>query len=213
MNSTVILGEPDGSLVEPVIELHRIGPNAITRLASAIQSQCGSDILRGVFADADLCAYLGSPPTDMVDEREVCRLHHALRGRVDYQSYRSIARFAGCLTGDYLIANRIPALAVRALPRLPKAVASRILTRAISRNAWTFVGSGHFSSLREHGHPVLVIEHSPLARDCNLPGPACDYYTGTFERLYQRLLADSSLTLHETSCIAQGANCCRFEFA
>lgn len=207
-----MLGETDGSLVAPAAAHHRIGPNAVTRLASAIRSQCGADTLRGVFADAGLCAYLGTPPTDMVDEGEVCRLHRALRGRVDYQSYRSIARFAGSLTGDYLIANRIPALAVSILPRLPAVLAARILTRAINRNAWTFVGSGRFFSLRQHGQPVLVIEHSPLARDCSLPGPACDYYAGTFERLYQRLLGNSGLTLQETSCIAQGADCCRFEF-
>ncbi len=208
MTSTATMGDARG---ERAGESHRIGPNAITQLAAAIESHRDGDALYRVFKDAGIVDYLDTPPGEMVDEHEVCRLHHALRNRVGYASYRGIARLAGNLTGDYLLANRIPGFARQALPRMPRTLASRILTRAIERNSWTFVGSGRFHWLIKQGSPVLIIEDSPLARGCSLPGPACDYYAGTFERLYRQLSSHQG-TLQETSCIANGAEVCRFEF-
>lgn len=208
MTSSATIGAERGELTG---EPHRIGPNAITQLAAAIEAQRDGNALYRVFKDAGIVDYLDTPPDNMVDEHEVCRLHHALRSRVGYASYRSIARLAGSLTGDYLLANRIPGLVRLTLPRMPRTLASRILTRAIERNSWTFVGSGQFRTLTRQGRPVLIIQDSPLARGCSLPGPACDYYAGTFERLYRQLSSHQG-TLRETSCIANGAEVCRFEF-
>jgi len=57
--------QPDNNAASPA----RIGPNAITRVAEALNARFGSAV--DVFADAGLAHYLAAPPEQMVDEREV----------------------------------------------------------------------------------------------------------------------------------------------
>ena len=88
-----------------------IGPNAITRMSEALTISLGSGICRDVFTAAGLERHLATPPTKMVDEIEVARLHRALIERLGPTEAAEISREAGRLTGDYLLENRIPALA------------------------------------------------------------------------------------------------------
>lgn len=183
----------------------RIGPNAITRVAEAL----GRDRAPRVFAVAGLAHHLRAPPEAMVDETEVVRLHRALRGVLGDREARRIARRAGELTGDYLLAHRIPAAARRVLRALPAALAAPLLLAAIRRHAWTFAGSGRFSATA--GRPAtLVIEGNPLCRGAVSDEPLCDYYAATFERLFRALVHPRARVV-ETACEACGAGECRFE--
>ena len=87
-----------------------IGPNAVTRMAQALEAGEGHSICLAVFADAGIARYLAEPPTRMLDEQEVARLHRALIDRLGPDRGGDVSWEAGRLTGDYLLANRIPRL-------------------------------------------------------------------------------------------------------
>lgn len=207
----------------------RIGPNAVTRLAEALDELHGPPATDAVFGASGLLRYRQAPPSDMVDEAVVTSLHAALRRTLAPQDAATVARRAGALTGDYLLAHRIPA-PVRALLRAsPAPWAARLLVRAMASHAWTFAGSGAFSSVAVSGRAgsdpgasappdagpgrfrlQLAITNCPLCRGASAPVPVCDYFEATFERLFTSLVSRSA-RVHETTCQATGANACRFE--
>jgi divinyl protochlorophyllide a 8-vinyl-reductase len=187
----------------------RIGPNAVTRLAEALEAMRGAGGARAVFARAGLAHRLDEPPDRMVPEAEVVALHGALRGLLPPGEAAAIAADAGRRTADYLLANRIPGVMRALLPRLPARLAARILLVAIRRHAWTFAGSGRF------GAPAgrvtrFSIEGGPLARGVQAEAPVCAYYAATFEGLF-RALVHPATTVVETACEACGAPSCMFE--
>ncbi len=120
-----------------------------------------------------------------------------------------MSRDAGLRTGDYLLANRIPRPAQALLSILPPGLASRTLLKAIRGNAWTFVGTGVFVADPSYP-PKLTITDSLLCRGAVADQPLCDFYTGTFERLYRRLV-DSDAVVTEIACHAKGDPDCVFE--
>jgi len=187
--------------------LERIGPNAITRVAEALQAERGT--AEDVFAAAGLSHYLASPPETMIDERQVTALQQALRSCLDAETAHRIGFDAGLRTGDYLLANRIPKPAQRILKLLPPRPASRMLLKAVGKHAWTFSGSGQFSYTI--GESVQVrIQDCPLCRGSRAEAPVCDFYRGAFERLFRTLVNRRTQVL-ETQCEAMGADACIFE--
>jgi divinyl protochlorophyllide a 8-vinyl-reductase len=186
----------------------RIGPNAISQVARALQGALGPESTRELMGRAGLGAYADDPPSRMVDEDEVIALHSAVRSRLAPKAARGVARAAGLATGDYLLAHRIPRFAQGLLRALPAALASRILVAAIARHAWTFAGSGHFEA---HGaRPVAIsIGACPICRGALAAQPLCDYYAATFTRLFSRLVHPRARA-RETECMAAGAPACRF---
>jgi divinyl protochlorophyllide a 8-vinyl-reductase len=186
----------------------RIGPNAITRVAEALSAMEGKSAAQRVFGRAGLQPYLTDAPTDMVDEADVTRLHIALREDLGAARAREVGRLAGQHTADYLLAHRIPHLAQHVLRCLPAPVASRLLAKAIARNAWTFAGTGTFSA--QHGRPTIFsIADCPICRGQKAAAPCCDFYAATFERLYIRLVHPQA-RVAETDCQAMGAAACSF---
>jgi len=186
----------------------RIGPNAVIRIAEALRAVEGAQSVDRVFRAADLAHYLIRPPSQMIDEDEVARLHHALRESVGRDRARTVGWIAGQRTADYLLGHRIPSAAQAALRCLPSGLASRQLTTAIARNAWTFAGSGAFAA--RHGRPTtFTIGNCPICRGQQSAVPCCDFYAWTFERLFARLVHASARVV-ETSCLAMGASDCTF---
>jgi len=162
-----------------------IGPNAITRLQEALALMCGQGACETVFRKAGLAHCLDAPPTSMVDENDVLKLHQALLDEVGHRTALRIGAEAGRLTGVYLLGHRIPRQAQRVLALLPVRAALMVLLAAIQRHAWTFAGSGAFSySLTPE--PCLVLE------DCPLLSPerperaeiAAVYFAATFETVF-----------------------------
>lgn len=183
----------------------RIGPNAIIRIAEAMAASTGADTCRAVFAQSGLAHYLAAPPREMVAETEVIRLHGALHEVLRPEDASLVSRDAGRRTGDYLLAHRIPKFAQIFIKALPRALAYRVLVGAMTRNAWTFVGSGTIR-VSSWSPVTLEIRNSPLARN---GWASCSYYAGCFERLYQVLIGED-IEVKETCCQARGADCCRF---
>ncbi len=187
----------------------RIGPNAITRVAEALEVEVGAAKTAAVFAVARLSHHLDQPPGGMVDECDVTALHRALRAELAMASVRRVSRTAGRLTGAYLLAHRIPRPAQWLLRALPGGPSARALLAAIRRHAWTFSGTGVFTA--EAGRPVrLAIAGCPICAGARSDQPVCDYYAATFECLFQTLV-HPRCTVVETDCQAMGANACRFE--
>jgi len=189
--------------------LGRIGPNAITRVAEALQQQRGPQDTSRVFRRAGLSGHLASPPQDMVDEADARRLHASLRLELGTAAAAQVTRAAGIATAEYLLAHRIPKPVQRVLRLLPPALACRVLLSAIRRHAWTFAGSGRFEA-RAGSPTMLTIRDNPLCRGMVSTEPACDYYAATFEHLF-RALVSAKTRVTETQCEAKGDSGCRFE--
>jgi divinyl protochlorophyllide a 8-vinyl-reductase len=188
---------------------HRIGPNAVSRIGEALRARVGEEALVRVFVAAGLDAYVPAMPVAMVDEAEVTRLHHALRAACGPDGATAIARDAGRLTGDYLLAHRIPGPVKALLRLLPAALAARVLVSAIERNRWTFCGSAQLTT--SVGATVrFILTNCAICRDAQADHMLCDYYAATFERLFQALVARRAVVT-ETECEANGGSACIFE--
>jgi divinyl protochlorophyllide a 8-vinyl-reductase len=167
--------------------------------------QAGGD---GLVSTLLTAAGLSAPPdgTAMIPEGDAARLHHALRLNCP-ETAPAMAFEAGRRTADYILANRIPRLAQRILRPLPASLAAPVLSRAISRNAWTFAGSGVFT---RHSPWHFTIVGNPLALDEASDTPLCTWHCAVFERLY-RVLVGPDCRCTETRCSAQtGSDRCVF---
>jgi divinyl protochlorophyllide a 8-vinyl-reductase len=195
----------------PGSEPGRIGPNAITRVAEVLTLRDGAAGARRLFEQAGLLHHLLSPPERMVDERDVLQLHRVLRDALGVAAATDVARAAGQRTAAYLLANRIPKPLQAVLRHTPAPLAARVLLAAITRNAWTFVGSGHFTV--QPGRPwVLRIRGNPLCRGLVAEVPSCDFYTATFQSLFTALVHPNA-QVTEVACEACGDAECRFEIS
>jgi divinyl protochlorophyllide a 8-vinyl-reductase len=145
----------------------------------------------------------------MVDEADVARLHRTVRQMFSRNAAEGLLLRAGDLTGEYVLAHRIPRPVRTLLPWLPDRAAANLLCAAIRRHAWTFAGSGRFEA--RAGSPVrLAIVDNPMCRELRSDTPACHYYAATFERLF-RALVNERASVVEVACEASGARSCRFE--
>lgn len=187
----------------------RIGPNAITRMAEALEMLAGASLRDALFREAGLEAYLSAPPTGMVPDEEVARLHMAVFAHLGVAKARKIGAEAGRRTGAYLLAHRIPRLARLVLPVLPSRMALGILLKAVERHAWTFAGRGLFAWQATAEGFELSLANNPVSRDIWAGEPICDYYGATFETLFHAL-AGPGIRVEETACAAMGDAFCVF---
>jgi divinyl protochlorophyllide a 8-vinyl-reductase len=190
-----------GFLFEPA----RIGPNAILQLVPILDQAIGERARKGLFIEAGVALPL--PNAGMLPETEVIRLHRAL-GLWFPSLAPDLLRKAGLATGDYILANRIPAFAQRIIRLMPAPLAARVLATAIARHAWTFAGSGAFHI--ERFRPLTVtITDNPLAIGRG-HGPSCHWHAAVFERLFSALVW-SRVHVTEIDCCAAGDAACRFQ--
>lgn len=189
--------------------MSEVGPNAVIRTLEALTALEGPHGARRVFEAAGLAAYVAHPPAAMVPAGEVAALNTALFATLGADRARTVGWLAGRRTGDYLLANRIPAPLQHVLRRLPAALSARILSVAIARHAWTFAGAGRMATSR--GTPLrIVMEGCPLCGDATAAEPRCALYAATFERLFGALV-HAETRVRETECRAMGAAHCTFE--
>ena len=187
----------------------RVGPNAIIQMAAALHEEGGEALATSLLKKARLRHYLAEPPSGMVPESEVIALHRAVREHFDHQRAEALAARAGRLTGDYVMANRIPASARFLLHLMPQRFAAILLLKAITQHAWTFSGTGHFTV--ENNNPVRVsLANNPLCRGLKARTHQCVYYAATFEQLFSGLVA-SGARCTETACEAVNGPKCTFE--
>ncbi|WP_371227450.1 bacteriochlorophyll 4-vinyl reductase [Roseovarius sp. 2305UL8-3] len=182
-----------------------IGPNAILQFLPVLDNQNGPEWREGLLLKA------GVPDIpdgqSMIPETDAARVHKQVRLDVPDLA-PDLARQAGIATADYILKHRIPPPVQWLLKALPARSAAAVLSRAIARHAWTFIGSGQ---LRVADPWTYKISGNPLIANENSDVCLCHWHEAVFARLYQTLVA-STCTCQETSCGAQGnGHICRFE--
>ena len=186
----------------------RIGPNAVTQLITALRKGGDRALAPRIFSQAGSAQWLDSPPTEMVDETRVARLHATVRELLPEARADAILREAGRTTAEYILENRIPRLAQTVLKILPPSLAARALTRAIGAHAWTFAGTGRFQGVIGRD-ATFEIWDNPLCRERDLSPGWCVWHTAVFERLFRALVSARTIA-EETHCLRNGDPCCRF---
>lgn len=186
----------------------RIGPNAVTQLLAALRAAGQASLLPELVAIAGGADWLAHPPTDMIEERAVARLHQAVRRSLPSEQAGRLMADAGRRTADYLLAARIPLLARIILACLPPALAARLLVRAIRANAWTFAGSARFDA-RAADTVTFELRGNPFCAGEVARAPVCAWHAAVLQRLFSRLVS-RRMWLIESACEARGDACCRF---
>lgn len=181
-----------------------VGPNAVLQLCAPLRDTGGEDLLEDVFRRAGLSRYLASPPLAMVPQEQARSLFGAVREFLGPEAGNQVLRQAGAGTAEYVMANRIPAVARGLLRVLPPRPAARLLLAAIQRHAWTFAGSGVCQGRQSDRSAILEIKHNPLVT------PGCAWHTGVLETMFQRLVSRKA-SLQHVACEGRGSRCCRFE--
>lgn len=176
----------------------RIGPNAILQLVRVIDHFEGRVARDRVMAAAGV----GVPPEDAgMWPEAACRAVHVAVHVVMPERADGLLRLAGTATADYVLEHRIPRAAQAVIRLLPGPLGARLLSAAIARNAWTFVGSGQFRVTGRH--PLTFeIADNPLSPG---EGRACVWHAAVFERLFRRLVWRAAM-VSEVECGAL----CRF---
>jgi len=180
-----------------------IGPNAVIQTAAALTALCGREAAQRVFAQAGLSRYLTAAPAAMLPLREVAALNASLAQFLPPERAAAVAAEAGRRTADYLLANRIPALAQRALRLSPRWLAARLLLRAIAANAWTYAGGARVRGCVTGGAAVVEIDGG--ATDAC----GCLWRQAVFQRLFAALV-NPDAQARAAGC-RLGAAPCRYE--
>ncbi|MEM7641657.1 MAG: bacteriochlorophyll 4-vinyl reductase [Pseudomonadota bacterium] len=184
-----------------------IGPNAVLQVVPVLDRFCGPERRTQILAAAGIFEIPDGK--SMIPETIAARLHRQLRLE-EPEMAPILATQAGFETANYILENRIPSLAQAMLKSLPRGPASRILARAIEKNAWTFAGSGAFNAETPWS---FVIRENPIVRNEVSDLPLCAWHAAVFERLY-RVLVSPHCRCEETCCAAQGAGkTCQFKIS
>jgi len=182
-----------------------IGPNAVLQLLPILDGLGGADRRRATLAAAGILEVPDG--RSMIPETDAARLHHQLRLE-EPRIAAALTAQAGRATADYILRHRIPKPVQWVLRSLPTPAAARLLSRAIARHAWTFVGSGR---LHVASPWIYEIEGNPLIEGEISETCLCSWHSAVFSRLYQALVT-GQIECTETCCGAQrGGNRCRFE--
>ncbi len=187
----------------------RIGPNAVIQIIPALELAGFAEARAAIFNAAGLGSWSDIPPYEMVDETAVAALHRAVRRHMTEQNADLVMRLAGKLTADYLLKNRIPTPVQTILRVMPRLFAAPILARAIARHAWTFAGSGAFST-RGVRTIIFRLKDNPLCEAESAQLPICQWHCAVFQRLFAAII-DPDCHVVERHCTAQGAGTCVFE--
>ncbi|MTI44828.1 divinyl protochlorophyllide a 8-vinyl-reductase [Roseibium hamelinense] len=185
-----------------------IGPNAVSQLLDVLTKEGGAELR----SDFERKAGLVPLPdlTSMIPETVAATAHNTVRHCYAKTSIGILKR-AGYQTGDYILANRIPAPAKWLLKALPDFLASRLLAQAVAKHAWTFAGSGEFR-VTSQNPLTFTLKDNPLIRGENAASPQCIWHAMVFQRLFNALV-DANAKVIETECCAMGHPACRFQIS
>lgn len=181
-----------------------VGPNAIIQTRSALDALAGKPARRVIFGAAGLERFADTDPDAMVEADIVNALNRQIAVQLDAKTAHAVMKRAGEMTGDYILANRIPKAAQWVLKHLPADMAQSILLTAIARNAWTFAGHARV----ETGRDFIAIHDNPICLG-KVGFSSCIWHAAVFRRLFQ-ILIDPAITIHETECVGWGSDVCRF---
>lgn len=185
-------------------EIARIGPNALIQTARALHEEMEPEVVEHILRRGGESKILQEQPAKMVSEGRFASLVSACCDVAGLGPSRLVLERSGRYTAQYLLENRIPRFFQTLLRWLPPRPGLALLLFAISQNAWTFTGSGHF---------VYSMKRQPeLSVLCNVyPGAAaCGFYGGTFKHLIHTLIDPKAQVETTISKQANYQTLCRY---
>jgi len=186
----------------------KIGPNALIQTVTALRADYGDAQTAAILANSGQLALMRHDPTHMVRECEFDQLVTALAEGLGHSHAKRVLHRSGALTADYLLEHRIPGVFQQLLRllswrHLAHRFAMRLLLLAVSKNAWTFVGSGAFSYTLDR-NAIICVESS-----MRYAGVASGFYGGTFERLVHSLI-DADACVYFVHAAPDNPNLCEY---
>jgi len=188
----------------PLPNQARIGPNAIIQTVQALKECYGPDQATALLQQSGQAWLIEYHPTEMIDEQLFRDLVLLLVEHLGVADATRILERSGQYTARYLLQYRIPGPFQRLLKLLPHRPALALLLLAISKHAWTFVGSGTFTYTLGRP-PQLTIASGIQAR-----GAIAGFYAGTFETLLQTLI-DAQTRVVPVAAQVDGDNHCIYD--
>jgi len=145
--------------------------------------------------------FIGNLPTDMTDESKFHALVTALDTEIGAKKTEAILEESGRRTAEYLLRVRIPGLFQKFLKLLPAGPAFSLLFFAISKNAWTFAGSGEFAYTTGK-NPVITLKVIHPSRPS-----VGSFFLGTFTHLVHALVNTKAAITPTIQPSASSLNC------
>lgn len=161
----------------------KIGPNSIIQTVAVLESIFGKEETEEMLTKIGQGHLIGNLPSEMVEESKFHALVAAIDDELGEQKTRGILEESGSRTAAYLLRVRIPGLFQKLLKLLPTGAAYALFLFAISKNAWTFAGSGDFTYTTGK-KPEITVRVSHPTRNC-----VAGFYEGTFTTLLRTLVS------------------------
>ncbi len=160
----------------------KIGPNSIIQTVAALEATYGKTKAENMLRKIGQGYLIGNLPKEMTEETKFHTLVGALQKEIGDTATASILKDSGERTARYLLKVRIPGIFQRIVKLLPPRPAFRLLFFAISKNAWTFAGSGEFAYTLSRPPEISVRVTFPTQPVVG------NFYLGTFTTLLQELV-------------------------
>ncbi|NWJ45810.1 MAG: bacteriochlorophyll 4-vinyl reductase [Chloroflexi bacterium] len=188
----------------------KIGPNSLIQTVRAMRRIYGDEKARRILEEGGQGFLWDHHPGEMIDEGEFITLARMLYSNLGVQETLPLLRLSGNLTGEYVLANRIPKFAQRIIKFLPRKLRLKVMLNAIGKNAWTFAGSGKYSFTLSPQLQINLDESIIRHAISKANVPVCSYYTGAFETLLKTLV-DAHIQVEEIECAIRGDSRCVFQ--
>ena len=160
----------------------KIGPNSIIQTVAALEAKYGKPEAEAILKRIGQGHYIGNLPTEMIEESKFHSIVTLLQKEIGDTNTSSILQSSGERTARYLLKVRIPRIFQKFLKLLPPRLAFRLFLFAISKNAWTFAGSGEFSYTMNQPPEITVKVTYPSHPVVG------NFYLGTFSVLLKELV-------------------------
>ncbi|AAM73232.1 MAG TPA: bacteriochlorophyll 4-vinyl reductase [Chlorobaculum sp.] len=161
----------------------RIGPNSIIQTVGALETAYGKNETEKLLKKIGQGYLINNLPSEMVEESKFHALVTALQKELGETATAGILKESGERTAKYLLKVRIPGPFQTIVKLLPAGLAFKVLLFAISKNAWTFAGSGEFSYGSKPSPNVMVKVTFPSHPVVS------NFYLGTFTALLRELVS------------------------
>ena len=160
----------------------RIGPNSIIQTVGALETAYGKQRTEELLTTIGQGHWIGNLPSEMVEESKFHALVTALEKEIGEKATAGILKESGERTAKYLLRVRIPGPFQKIVKLLPSGLAFKVFLFAISKNAWTFAGSGEFGYASKP-YPNITVKVTYPSHPV-----VGNFYLGTFSALLRELI-------------------------
>ncbi|NTU57296.1 MAG: bacteriochlorophyll 4-vinyl reductase [Chlorobiaceae bacterium] len=160
----------------------RIGPNSIIQTVGSLETKYGKKPTEELLKKMGQGYLINNLPSEMVEESKFHSLVIALQKEIGEKVTAEILRESGERTAKYLLKVRIPGPFQAIVKLLPAGLAFKVFLFAISKNAWTFAGSGEFTYGSKPSPNINVKVTFPSQPVVG------NFYLGTFSALLKELV-------------------------